>query len=482
MSTMEEEKVISKSTSVDISEGTFDDITIEKKEEAKLVRKLDWYLMPMFSVLYFLSFLDRANIGNAAVVGLKEDLKLQAYQYSAAVSVFYATYITAETPSVLLVKKFGPHYYLSAMIIGWSLVTIFTCFVRHYWSLVLTRLLLGICEGGFFPCLSLYISMTYKREEQGKRLAYLYVCSCFSGAFGGLIATGLTKIPKSSGLPNWGWLYIIEGLISAISALWILFCLPDDPSTARFLNPREKELMKIRAEQRQKYMGSPNFDWTQFRKAFKDPKMYMSCVIQFCQDLVLYGISTFLPSILKLELGYSSLAAQYMSVPVYALGGISVYVICLLSDRTNIRGWFIIGMNFFGLAGFIILLATTNSAANYVATYLIALPLYPTVALNITWINNNMAPHYRRATALGCNQTIGNLAGVIAGQVYRSSPYKLGHGFALGCTVVGTLTATAMRFYLQRQNKIKQEILNGERVDEKKERDGCDALDFVYVL
>lgn len=151
--------------------------------------------MPMFPLLYFLSFLDRSNIGNASVAGMSKDLNLTTAQYSTAVSVFYATYIATEIPSVLIVRKIGPHYYMSILVLSRVLVTLFSGFVRSYWSLVLTRLLLGLFEGGFFPCQSLYITMTFKREEQAVRQAYLYVCSCFSGAFGEISL--LLVLPRS---------------------------------------------------------------------------------------------------------------------------------------------------------------------------------------------------------------------------------------------------------------------------------------------
>lgn len=455
---------------------------IPAAKEKALVHKFDWRLMPLFSVVYFLSFLDRANIGNAKIAGMSAQLKLTDNQYSLAVSIFYATYILSEVPAVLIVKKIGPHRFLSALIVGWSLVTIFTAFVRDYWSLVLCRLLLGLLEGGVFPNMSLYILIIYKREEQATRLAYLYVCSCVSGAFGGLIATGITRIKSNGVLEAWSWLYIIEGCISIIAAVWVFFGLPEDPTKAKFLNKEELELMEVREQQRKFYMGSDKFDKKEFFLAIKNPILYMSCIIQFSVDLVLYGYSTFLPSILKLQLGYDSMQAQYLSVPVYALSAISVFGFCKVSDKTNKKYPYLMIVNVFAMVGYIILLVNPKPAVNYFATYLIAIPLYTAVALNITWVNNNMAPHYRRATALGFNQTFGNLAGVIAGQVYRSAPYRLGNGFSLGCVVMAMSMSTCLYLYLRLQNKKRMMILSGDKEDDKPERTGSDDLNFVYKL
>lgn len=146
------------------------------------------------------------------------------------------------------------------------------------------------------------------------------------------------------------------------------------------------------------------------------------------------------------------------------------------------RSPFILAMNLFAFIGHVILLTNTKSGVNYFATYPIAMPLYARTGLSITWINNNMAPHYRRAAALGCNQSMGNLAGVIAGQVYRKAPYTLGNAFSLGCVCVGSLATVAMALHLRHSNTVKAQILNAERKDTKKDRMGSNGLKFVNIL
>lgn len=140
--------------------------------DRRVLRKLDLHLAPLFIVLYFVAYLDRSNIGNAAVVGLNEDLGLSDSQYSTAVSVFFATYVAFEIPVVLGMKKLQPQRAISLMCLGWATVTIGSAFVRNFGQLVAVRLLLGLCEAGFFPCLSLYVTMVYKREEQVRQVPW----------------------------------------------------------------------------------------------------------------------------------------------------------------------------------------------------------------------------------------------------------------------------------------------------------------------
>ncbi len=463
----------------DENAGQVDDLYIDPKEEAKLVHKLDLWLMPLFATVYFLSSLDRSNIGNAGPVGLEVDLKMTSAQFSTAVSIFYAPYVVIETPAVLLMRRMRPHIYLSVLIFCWSIITLCGAFVQSYHGLIATRVLLGTFEGGFFPCLSVYITLTYKREEQARRIAYLFGSSALSGAFGGLICTGILKIHSGS-LANWRYLYIIEGSISIMASLWMFFALPDEPNQLKALTDREREIMRIRSKQREEYMGSQKFEWPEVRKGLLDPKTILSVIIQFCQDTILYGFSTFLPSILKKGLGYSGLEAQYLSVPVYILAGILFYLSAFASDKLQKRGPIFTFYNIFGLVGYILLLSVGNDKVKYFACYLIAFSLYTGTGLNIAWITNNVAPHYRRATAVGANQTFGNVAGAIAGQVYRNSPYVLGHAFSLGCVGLSMICATLMTLFLHRENRIKNKVLDGEIEDPRKDRTGDRALDFKY--
>ncbi|KAL4953736.1 MFS transporter [Aspergillus filifer] len=449
--------------------------------ERRVLRKLDLRLAPMFAVLYFVAYLDRSNISNAAVAGLKEQLRLTGSQYSTAVSVFYATYVPFMLPAVLAVRKLKPHRAITAMVVSWSVVTIGTAFVRSYSALVGVRVLLGFCESGFFPCLGIYIAGVYKREEQGLRIAYLFSSASLASMFGGLIATGITNINERNGLLSWSWLYIIEGSISVLVGIWVWFGLPEDPSTASFWTEEEKTVMALRAEQRASYMGDERFDWKEVQRALMDPKVYMTALIQFFQDIILYGFTTFLPSILQLDLGFSSLEAQYMSVPVYFLGGIVFFSASILGDRWRLRGTLLFILDIFPVIGYALLLSVQTSGVRYFACYLIAIPLYCGPGLNEIWINNNMAPHYRRATAVGIQQLTGNLAGIVAPQVYTSAPYVLGHWCSLGATLLSMGLIASQIGYLFWKNKCKDDIVKGLRVDDRREVTGEGDLGFRYV-
>ncbi|KAH7010185.1 high-affinity nicotinic acid transporter [Ilyonectria destructans] len=464
-----------------IAEESPSDIYVDPIIEKRVLRRLDYRFAPLFCALYFMAYLDRSNIGNAAVAGLKDQLNLSGPQFSTAVSLFFATYVILMLPLVLAVRKLKVHRAISVMVAAWSLVTIGTAFVRSFGSLLACRLILGICEAGFFPCISIYITMVYNRREQGLRFAYLFAATAFSGMFGGLVATGITKIGTVGGLHAWSWLYIIEGLISLSVIPWAWYGLPEFPAKAKFWTPEERETMEQRDLQRREYMGSEAFDRSQVLSAMKDWRLYTGALVQFFQDIILYGFSSFLPSILKDGLGYSSLQAQYLSVPVYLLGGISFFAAALVGDKWGLRGSVLLVLDIFAVVGYAILLGVESSSVQYLACFMIAIPLYCGPGLNETWIVNNTAPHYRRATALGFSQAIGNVAGVVAPQVYRQAPYRLGHWSSLVSTIISMALISVQLFHFKLENRKKDQIARGERPDDRKTVVGEDNLEFRYV-
>ncbi|KAM3512004.1 hypothetical protein MY11210_004330 [Beauveria gryllotalpidicola] len=454
--------------------------TIDARSERKLLLKLDLYFVPIIMLVYLTCFLDRSNIGNVKVAGMPQDIGASPKEFSTAVSIFYATYVVFEPPWTVMMKWLTPRILLTSLCVAWSLCTVLTGFIHNVGGLYAVRLVLGACEAGLFPALNLYLTMVYKRQEQAIRVSYLFVCTAIAGAFGGLLAYCLLKMDGVAGLAGWRWVYIIEGIFSILIAPVIWFGLPNDPSNAYFLTDKEKRIMKVRAIQRAQYMGSEDFSWKEIRIGLKDPKLYMSGAIQFCQDILLYGFSTFLPSII-VSMGYSVIQAQYLSIPVYIFGGLAFLAAAFISDRYCIRGPLLWLTNVPGIVGYVLIICSSSNGVKFFGTFLCAVSVYNGPGLNLTWLNVNVAPHYRRATAIGMQLSIGNSAGVVAGQIYRTAPYRLGNIFSVAALGLSQALVIVKWLYLRKQNREKKRYLMGEE-DERRVRTGDRAPDFKYHL
>ncbi|KAK4176203.1 major facilitator superfamily domain-containing protein [Triangularia setosa] len=435
--------------------------TLDSHEEKCLLLKLDAVFVPVIMLVYLSCFLDRTNIGNVKVAGMPEDIGASDAESSTAVSIFYATYVAFESPWAILLKKLTPRVVLTGLCVLWSLTTIFSGFITNIGGLYATRLVLGACEGGLFPGLNLYLTVVYKREEQARRVSYLFVCAALSGTFGVFLAYVLLKMDGIGGY---------AGIFSILIGLLIWFGLPNDPTNASFLNEREKEMMQIRAKQRAQYMGSEEFSWEEIRMALKDFKLWISGAIQFCQDILLYGFSTFLPSIIT-SMGHSSIEAQYLTIPVYVLGGACFLTLAFVYEHLCIRGPFIAFANIFGIIGYILIICPTGNGVKFFGAFLCA------IALNV-----NVAPHYRRAAAIGFQQTLGNTASIVAGQIYRTSPYLLGNVFSVSALGLAQLLILIKWLYIRRCNMLKEQIANGEMQDKRRVKTGDRELDFKYHL
>jgi len=488
--TLENDDVVRMSTSKTlVGDNSEPKLYIDHKEESKLLLKLDLHIAPVVMILYMIAFLDRSNIGYANVQGMSTDINLTGNQFNVATSIFYVTYVLIETPAAVVVKSAKFSRMIPAVALGWGLVCLCTGFIQNYPGLLVTRLLLGAAEGGLFPSLTLYLMSWYKRDELAKRMCFLFGAAAIAGAFGGLIAFGILHMDGAAGYAGWRWLYIIEGAITIVFAFSTFWLLPDKPEHAYFLNARDKEIMATRLEQERIYAGNDQFAWREVKLAFKDLKLYISAICQFGADVCLYGFSTFLPIIIQ-AMGYDSVSAQYLTIPVYIWGAIVYFIVAWWSDRLQKRGIFLAGSTIVTAIGYIVLLAAANSGKPgvlYFATYLVATGLYVGPGLNITWLGANVAPHNKRSAAIGFQQTLANTAGVVAGQIYmktQAPQYIIGHAVSLGSIAMANIGFWVLMAHLRMLNT-KKARMKEELEKEGKSTDvgeGDRSLEFKYHL
>ncbi|KAL4901206.1 hypothetical protein BDW74DRAFT_182061 [Aspergillus multicolor] len=460
---------------------------IDPHKEKRLLLKLDTYLAPLMTVIFLAAYLDRSNIGNAASAGMTDDLKMSSDQLGNAVTLFYVTYVSFEMPCSLLMKKLHPGRMIPALIFCWSIVTIGTGFLHNAGQMYACRLLLGIFESGMFPCLCLYLSTFYQPKEQALRVSYLLVSAALSGAFGGLFAYAILKMDGISGIAGWRWLFIIEGCGSIAVAALTFLLLPDDFESARFLNEDDRKIMRTRAALNAQYNGKPDFDWAEVIKAFKDPKLYISCWSQFWADICSFGLSTFLPLIIK-SLGFGTVKTQLLTIPVFFWASIGFLSVSWLSDYYAKRAAFMIPCCLVTAIGYAINLGTpsSNQAVQYFSTFLIAPGIYVVLGLNAAWLLNCHAGYYKRATAVGMNQSIGNAAGVVVGQIFKQTvdgKYLLGLSFSLGSIVLAGCGHASLYFLLRHHNKKRDAMSDEVREYEVEYGKGGDFHpDFRYAL
>jgi MFS family permease len=205
-----------------------------------------------------------------------------------------------------------------------------------------SRLLIGLFEAGMYPALAITLTTFYTPKEQARRFAYLYISVGLSGGLGGLFAFGLLKLDGRHGIAGWRWLYIVEGALSIGIAALLWYGMPDSYEDAKFLNEDDKALMRLRAIKHDRYMRlNESFDKKEVVKAFKDKKLWMSAMVQFLGDILSFGVSTFMPSLVR-SFGFDAIYTQLLIVPIFFFGVVVFICVSMWSDKVGKRAIFMV--------------------------------------------------------------------------------------------------------------------------------------------
>ncbi|EXJ96508.1 hypothetical protein A1O1_01634 [Capronia coronata CBS 617.96] len=411
---------------------------IDPVKEGKMMRKFDIFAVTAMGLLYMMANLDRSNLGNANIAGMPEDIGLVGNQFGTATTLLFATYVPFEGPVAVLLKIIGPKTLMSVCAFCWGCATLGMAFIQNWKGLYACRLLIGCFEAGLIPCINVYLGWVYKKSERGKRSSVIFAFSAFSSAFGGILAFGLTQIRGPNGFAGWRWLFCIEGIMTLVLVPLFYFVFPQSPTTAWFLTEEEKAMMEARYMADKSWGHDEPFSWAECLKAFIDPKWYAFWIYQFSVDVSLYGMTTFLPAIVR-GLGYTSVHANLMTVPIYICALIFFLGLAYFSDKMGIRWPFLAGPLLCLIVGYAILISVDNLKVRFFACFVTALGVYPTTGLSLMWLQDNVARHYKRATMVGFTLTFANTAGVAVGQIFttESGPrYIKGLSISLGLAVL----------------------------------------------
>ncbi|KAL4782701.1 histidine phosphatase superfamily [Aspergillus varians] len=445
-----------------------DTAAIDEKAEKKLIRKMDMYILPFVVLLYLFSFLDRVNIGNARLYGMEEDLGLVGDQYQIAVSILFVTYCLFEVPSNLVIKKLTPSRYIASIAIIWGILATLTGITQNYGGLIACRLLLGIVEAGLFPGLMTYLTLFYSKHEIALRTGYLFSSAALAGACGGLLAYGIGFMDGVSGLRGWRWIMIIEGIPTVLIGVATWFFLADEPETAYYLNEEEKSLVvKCRSRHFGHTASAQKFHWADVREGALDWRIYTICIAQFGVDTMLYGYSTFLPTIIKGLGDWSTPEVQALTIPCYALGAITYLAVAWVSDRTQRRAIFICIFAAVSVVGYGILISDSSSGVHYFGALLVAMGLYVAVGLPLAWLPTTLPRYAKRTFATGLQLTFGNVSGVMSPFLYKTEEgprYVRGNAVTLAMVGFAGIVYGIMWVYYGWKNKQRDQGLEDHKI------------------
>ncbi|TKA53785.1 hypothetical protein B0A49_11793 [Cryomyces minteri] len=449
--------------------------------EKKLKRKIDLLIMPLVILVYLMNYIDRNNYAAARLQGLEKDLGLKGNQYQTGLSILFVGYVLMQVPSNLLLNYAGrPSWYLGFFTIAWGLVSALTSQVHNYRQIVACRFVLGLVEAPFFPGVLFYLSKWYTKNELSLRMAIFYSGSLVSGAFGNLIAAGISSgLAGKRGLSAWQWLYIVEGSITCFVGVIVVFVLPDFPDTWRALDPEMKHVanrrLAIDAAEADVDEAGGMSQWVGCKLAFKDPKTYILAVAYHCITGAA-GFQNFFPT-LTATLGYSRIISLLLVAPPYIFMVLWSFGHSLASDRLGNRFWFFVYPVPLTIVGFVIFMTTSGFGARYFSFFLMIF-IFAQNGTIYAWIANAIPrPPAKRAAALAFINSVGNAASIWTPFTYlpSSAPhYRPALGVNIALQVIGLLCGLGLRVYLQKQNRNLEKL---EQVDAELSREDIKKLE-----
>ncbi|BGP22421.1 hypothetical protein JCM10295v2_001300 [Rhodotorula toruloides] len=420
------------------------ELTWTAEEEKRIVRKIDWRLMPLLWALFMLSFLDRSNIGNANAAGMSKSLKMSSGQYQWLLTIFYIGYALGQ-PTTLLWKALSPHVFVAILTLCWGGFALLQAAAR-WEGLMALRLLLGVAETAFAPGVTFFLSFFYSRREvgfrQGLYLGAAPIASCYAGA----LAYGISHIHNSA-VPVWKLLFLIEGAPAIPMAAVAFFFLPDRPTKAKFLNPREKEIARRRTERDGRTGREGGLKMKNVWAGLKDPKAYITAHVlpprplcYFSCNVSYSSLPVFLPVILT-DMGFASIRAQGLSAPPYLASFFVVVAVCWLSDRVGDRTAFLIPLSIVRGVGYLLLALVTSTGVRYFAIFLCASGIFPCIGLLLPLTASMHEDDSKRGAGFLLLNLIGQCGPFLGTRLYPAEEGPYFHkGMAVCCAFMFLVT------------------------------------------
>jgi D-galactonate transporter len=382
--------------------------------ETSTIRTISWRLIPFLVLAYFFSYLDRVNLGFAALT-MNADLKFSPLVFAWGAGIFFIGYFIFEVPSNLALERFGASRWIARIMVTWGIISAAMAMVSGEMSFYVLRFLLGVAEAGFFPGIILYLTYWYPAEYRARFLAAFAIAVPVSTVIGAPISGLLLGLDGMMGLRGWQWLFILEGIPSILLGIVTWFYLTDRPEKADWLTTEQKAWLKAKLDS--EIATKQAAQHLTLGQALSSPKVITLSLIYFGFVGALYGMQFWLPTIVK-AFGLTNAQTGFVTAIPYLFGTIAMILWARHSDATRERVAHV--------GGPLLLTAAALAASSYISDPTITMIVLTFAAIGVfgtfavfwtlptAWLSGTAA-----AGGIALINSIGNLAGF-------GGPYLIG--------------------------------------------------------
>jgi ACS family tartrate transporter-like MFS transporter len=302
---------------------------------AETLGKVLRHILPFLFICYVVNYLDRVNVGIAALA-MNKDLNISPSEFGWGAGLFFVGYFMFQIPSNLMLQKVGARRWVAVIMVTWGVISTATAFITGPVTFGLARFLLGVAEGGFVPGVFLYLTLWFPNEWRAKATATFLVGIPVASIVGSPISGALLSLPEIFGLRSWQWLLILEGMPAIVLSLVCLFVLIDRPELASWLDPEEKRLLAHQLDaERQQIEQHHRFT---LAETLSNGRVITMAAINFTSIIGGFGVQLWLPQIIK-GFGLTNAEVGWVNAIPYVFGAVAMVLWAISSDRAADRTW-----------------------------------------------------------------------------------------------------------------------------------------------
>ncbi|MGD0102985.1 MAG: MFS transporter [Rhodopila sp.] len=302
---------------------------IEKETMSRVARRL----IPLLMVSYFAAYLDRVNVGFAALT-MNKALGFSAEVFGIGSGIFFFGYFLFEVPSNLILSKVGARKWIARILITWGVISGATAFVTGTWSFLGIRFVLGLAEAGFYPGIILYLTWWFPSAYRSRIIGIFMTAIPISIVTGSLVSSQILRLGNWGGLHDWQWLFILEAIPAVILGFVVMFYLTDGPEHAHWLRPEQRQWLMARLARERSHKESIRH--YSLKETMLNPRVWLLTLVYFGQNMTGYGVVLFLPQIVS-RFGVGVGMNGLISALPFVAGAIAMVLWGMHSDRTGER-------------------------------------------------------------------------------------------------------------------------------------------------